>query len=328
MAKLSIIMVSYNEKDYIAEAIESVIAQSFTDWELIIGDDGSNDGTLEIIKNYKDKYPEKIKFYTMNRNDGITVPSARVSNNLKHGFKIASGSYLSVLDGDDFFISTKKFENEISFLDNNKNYVATVSDFKYVFDASERNYVIRNFGRCNFFWACEYSHLSCFTFRKECLLKLINNFFDDTGMAFSIALAGKWKYTRSVDFAYRQRNDGIMKKTSSIKLCILELLLYNQILSKTKKYRVASLSRFYKPMRCVFKNRDKINMEIDSYADYLKYDICGLITNLLNYDRLKLSLKIKYKKMMLCAFVSYVFFGCLKKVGKLFFMIFRRKTWK
>lgn len=328
MAKLSIIMISYNEKDYIAEAIESVIAQSFTDWELIIGDDGSNDGTLEIIKNYKDKYPEKIKFYTMNRNDGITVPSARVSNNLKHGFKIASGNYLSVLSGDDFFISTKKFENEISFLDKNKKYVATVSDFKYVFDVSDENFVIRNFGGCSFFWACEYSHLSCFTFRKECLLKLINNFFDDTGLVFSIALSGKWKYTRSADFAYRQRNDGIMKKTSSIKLCILELLLYNQILSKTKKYRVASLSRFYKPMRCVFKNRDKINMEIDSYADYLKYDICGLITNLLNYDRLKLSLKIKYKKMMLCAFVSYVFFGCLKKVGKLFFMIFRRKTWK
>ena len=61
--RFSIILVSYNVEKYIGEAIESVLDQSFTDFELVIVDDCSTDNTRENIKKYKD---ERIKFYKNN----------------------------------------------------------------------------------------------------------------------------------------------------------------------------------------------------------------------------------------------------------------------
>ena len=55
--KISILMPSYNYASYIREAIESVIKQTYTNWELIIIDDASTDSSLGIIKEYLRKYP-------------------------------------------------------------------------------------------------------------------------------------------------------------------------------------------------------------------------------------------------------------------------------
>ena len=48
-------------------------------------------------------FVDKIKYYVMDRNDGVKIPSIRVSNNIKRGFSLASGKYFSILAGDDFF---------------------------------------------------------------------------------------------------------------------------------------------------------------------------------------------------------------------------------
>ena len=64
--KLSIIIVSYNEKEYISEAIESCMSQEGKfDYEIIIGDDGSNDGSLEIIERYQEQYLVHNNFATL-----------------------------------------------------------------------------------------------------------------------------------------------------------------------------------------------------------------------------------------------------------------------
>ena len=51
---ISIVMVNYNQEDYLKESIDSVIAQTYQNWELIIVDDGSTDASVEIIKSYED----------------------------------------------------------------------------------------------------------------------------------------------------------------------------------------------------------------------------------------------------------------------------------
>ena len=55
MAKISVILPVYNSQKFIKQAIESVLGQTFTDFELIIVNDGSTDSTLDIISNFKDK---------------------------------------------------------------------------------------------------------------------------------------------------------------------------------------------------------------------------------------------------------------------------------
>lgn len=79
----------YNCGQYVAEAIESVLKQSFTDFEFIIIDDGSTDSTLDIIRTYKDKRIVLLQ----NKHDFIAT--------LNLGFRNASGKYIARMDADD-----------------------------------------------------------------------------------------------------------------------------------------------------------------------------------------------------------------------------------
>lgn len=71
MGKVSIIMTTYNHQEFIKEAIESIIAQNFSDWELLIWDDSPNNLTWKIIQSYQTKYPHKIKSWHHSPNKHI-----------------------------------------------------------------------------------------------------------------------------------------------------------------------------------------------------------------------------------------------------------------
>ena len=95
--KISIIVVSYNEAGYLAECLDSCLRnlRAFPkpgDCEIIIGDDGSNDGSQEIIRAYQEKYPDLIRSFVMERNiTGNFVPSFRVSNLIKRAIGLSRG---------------------------------------------------------------------------------------------------------------------------------------------------------------------------------------------------------------------------------------------
>lgn len=95
--EVSIITAAYNSEKYIAETIESVLGQTFTDWEYIIIDDGSNDNTNKIIKKYADD--KRIKYvYQENQKQAMARNNA---------FKISNGKYIAILDADDTWAPTK-----------------------------------------------------------------------------------------------------------------------------------------------------------------------------------------------------------------------------
>lgn len=110
MARLvSIIMPSYNTADYIAESIQSVLEQSYTDWELIVVDDCSTDNTDEVIKPYLTD--GRIKYYKNEKNSG-----AAVSRN--HALREAKGKWIAFLDSDDLWMPDK-LEKQICFMEKN-----------------------------------------------------------------------------------------------------------------------------------------------------------------------------------------------------------------
>ncbi len=106
----------YNAEDTIAKSIESVLAQTYSNWELIICDDNSTDSTQKIIKNYNDP---RIKYYRNSKNIGIV-------GNLNKAISLCTGEYISILDGDDFYFP-KKLELQVRFLDENPDYGAVFS---------------------------------------------------------------------------------------------------------------------------------------------------------------------------------------------------------
>ena len=93
MPKATIITITYNSAKYVKQAIESILAQSFTDFEYIIGDDCSTDSTWEIINKYKDT---RIRKYRNEKNIG-EYPNRNKS------LEIAKGEYVIWIDGDDIF---------------------------------------------------------------------------------------------------------------------------------------------------------------------------------------------------------------------------------
>lgn len=99
MPKISIILPVYNAKSFIDETIESVINQTYTNWELIVVDDCSPDGTFQYLQSKYGHLP-KIKIFTNQVNSG-----AGVTRN--HGLKEALADKIAFLDADDIWLPTK-----------------------------------------------------------------------------------------------------------------------------------------------------------------------------------------------------------------------------
>ena len=110
MPKISVIMPVYNTKEeYLREAIESILNQTFTDFEFIIVNDGSTNNAEEVIRSYQD---ERIK-YLKQENQGI-------SKSRNNAYKYATGEYIAIFDSDDISLP-QRFEKQVKFLDENEN---------------------------------------------------------------------------------------------------------------------------------------------------------------------------------------------------------------
>lgn len=110
MAKVSLIMAAYNSEKYIAESIESIIQQTYIDWELIICDDFSDDSTFAIIKEYAN-LDERIVILRNSENKKAAYSRNRC-------IEIATGEFIAIQDADDISLISR-LEKQVYFLNNN-----------------------------------------------------------------------------------------------------------------------------------------------------------------------------------------------------------------
>ena len=110
MAELvSVIMPSYNTSDFICETIESVLKQTYTNWELLIVDDCSTDNTDEVVRSFLSD--NRIKFFKNEKNSGAAVSRNRA-------LREAKGKWIAFLDSDDLWMPDK-LAKQISFMEKN-----------------------------------------------------------------------------------------------------------------------------------------------------------------------------------------------------------------
>jgi glycosyltransferase involved in cell wall biosynthesis len=100
LPKISVFLPVYNQEKYIVDAVDSILIQSYPNLQIVIGDDGSNDQTVEIIKNYKALYPELIKLVLSKENTGITSNCNRI-------LAECDGDYIAMFAGDDIWLPGK-----------------------------------------------------------------------------------------------------------------------------------------------------------------------------------------------------------------------------
>jgi len=109
-------MLTYNHAPYIAQAIDSVLAQEASfDYELVIGDDCSTDGTGEIVRAYRDMYPGIIRLHQQERNLGLYANQDIVRRSCR-------GKYIAWLEGDDYWTSSQKLQKQVNLLESHPEY--------------------------------------------------------------------------------------------------------------------------------------------------------------------------------------------------------------
>lgn len=126
---ISIITPSYNSEKFISETIDSVLAQTYQNWEMIIVDDVSTDNSIGVISKYL-VLDNRIKLIQLNKNSG-----AAVARNT--AIKIAKGRYIAFLDSDDLW-THEKLEKHILFMQLN-NYPFTFSSYEKISEDGVNN---------------------------------------------------------------------------------------------------------------------------------------------------------------------------------------------
>jgi len=118
MPKVSVLIITYNQKKFIRKAIDSALAQQTTfPIEILVGDDFSKDGTREIIQEYERQYPGLVIGVlhprNMGKNGGI---------NFLETLKLAKGEYYALMDGDDYWTNPHKLQKQADMLDAHPDY--------------------------------------------------------------------------------------------------------------------------------------------------------------------------------------------------------------
>ena len=106
--KISVIMATYNCEKTVGKAIDSILAQTYENWVMIICDDGSTDGTLEILRRYEREYPGK---FVIIRND----KNSKLPYSLNHCLQYVQTDLVARMDGDDWS-TPDRFEKQVAFL--------------------------------------------------------------------------------------------------------------------------------------------------------------------------------------------------------------------
>ncbi len=165
-SKVSVIIPVYNSEKFISETINSVLSQTFTDYEIVVIDDGSIDKTREIIDEFIQKYLGKIR-YIYQENQGVSV----ARNN---GILNSSGEYIAFLDHDDLWLPAKLL-CQVEYMDNHSEIAFSFTETKVINEAGEEYAQWRHENTRNtFFELCQgdYIHALTVMVRREALAKV------------------------------------------------------------------------------------------------------------------------------------------------------------
>lgn len=123
MPKVSVILPTYNCREYLSDSVPSVLRQTFKDWELVIVDDGSTDGTEDLVRT---RFADPRVNYVKQDHSGLSAARNK-------GIEVSGGEYIAFLDADDIFLD-RKLEAQVSFLENHPKAGITYTGEKYFFE--------------------------------------------------------------------------------------------------------------------------------------------------------------------------------------------------
>lgn len=307
MAKISICITYYNQKEFVKQSIDSVLAIEFPcDYEILCGDDGSTDGTIDIIKEYAIKYPDNIKYFVMDRKEeGKSIN--RASLNRLNLAKNATGDYIMFLDGDDYYCDKTFVKEAINIFENNENTQVCAFNFKYLHTDNSQE-IFKQSMKEGFIDVKEYISKGAYTHSGACvfknildkekleLLNKINN-FDDNAITIYFLQFGDIYYFDKPVYVYRQTNNSLWNSVNNIEQDLLNAIDYKLICDSAPILKQEIAKRQYNAIRSLYRNKKVLSEKIaDKYEKYLsltKQNKDIFIQNLIKWNEINILDKLK-----------------------------------
>jgi glycosyltransferase involved in cell wall biosynthesis len=130
--KVSVLLTTYNHEKWVAQAIESVLMQQTNfDYEIVIMEDASTDGTRDIAVDYQRRYPEKIRLILSEKNKCDNT-------NFMTAWRTSRSEYVAVLDGDDYWVSDHKLQKQADYLDTHPGFAVCFHNVTGFSEATKR----------------------------------------------------------------------------------------------------------------------------------------------------------------------------------------------
>lgn len=284
---ISVIMPLYNNEIYIVEAIQSVINQTYKEWELIIINDASTDNSKFIVQKFLEKEKDnRLIFIDLKENKGVSF-----ARNL--GMKKAKGEYISFLDSDDLW--DKNFLNELYRKIKETNGKLIYSKFAYFYngDNIKINKAVMREGKIDKFivkkkcrYETEYPFHICAILVKKSLIETYKikfpedqNLFEDGLFLSKLICITDIVSVNKVLMYYRQHQTSITHKKYTKKEYLQELLFLERLLDFIKIYNIYFYNIVYK---------------------YYIYRVYRVILIILKKDKIESSIKLinKYNNIL------------------------------
>lgn len=249
--KVSILAGIYNCADTLNESIESLISQSFTNWELIMCDDGSIDSTRAVALKYSALYPDKIKVIYNETNRGL-------SYSLNKCFESSVGNFIARQDGDDLS-SPDRIKKMYDFLIQNPGFDIVSSAMIHFDESGEwgRSKVILNPKKTDFIFGTPFCHAASMFTRKAFLAV---NRYTDSKLVLRVEDYDLWSKMYSKGFKGANLDEPLYKMRDD----------RNAFLRRKYKYRINEAI-------ALFKSYQRLGIDFTKYIYVIRPLIVGLL---------------------------------------------------
>lgn len=244
--KISVVTASYNYQDYIKETIQSVLDQTYNDWELIIVDDCSTDNSVDVIKSFND---ERIKLFINEKNLGL-------AQTVKRGVEYATGEWIVFLESDDL-ITPDNIEKKVQIIKKYSDLNLIFNDCEFFGDKNKvkdfsialkktrillknKNYPTKMF--YNFYLSNKIFTFSSVMAKREDLLNISYNppidSLLDWWLWVQLAYIGNFYYIPEKLTKWRLHKNSYIESSNNISLNKIHNEMYYRMFKKYKKIKI------------------------------------------------------------------------------------------
>ena len=303
--KISFLVTYYNQKQYVDQSLQSILnIRKPCQWEILVGDDGSTDGTIELVQDYIRRYPGRIFLHIMPRKPGEQyAPVQRASANRMNLLEKSTGDAYCILDGDDYYCDESFLEEALEVFRTRKEISAVVFGYRLVTDgipgedrilpphmdgtvADKREYLRSRYIHAG---ACVFRH-NVSTERIAQLKRI--GYYDDNDILIEALDRGELYGIRRVIYAYRQTSTSTFNSMSFVEQAVLNVQGYDvdvQLISP--EYHEDLLYRNGDPIVTMYIWRRQLRKllgesKYERYHTGCKQLEASLAKDLLEYERL------------------------------------------